>query len=169
MQSLLSFLPSEASPSVPLLSRSAPWAKSIPASKSFPPFELPRRSGTLPRRLQPASLPSREMARMDPTSHRAGSRPNPGGSSPLNDSNRLAGPPPPPQPPPSSPLASFAAEMFVWLWFAPPPSPTTEPKDSSSGGGQGGSGGANDADRMRMQFAPNPRFVMFCHDVLTTS
>ncbi|GAA5837030.1 hypothetical protein JCM3766R1_006509 [Sporobolomyces carnicolor] len=109
------------------------------------------------------------MARMDPTSHRAGSRPNPGGSSPLNDSNRLAGPPPPPQPPPSSPLASFAAEMFVWLWFAPPPSPTTEPKDSSSGGGQGGSGGANDADRMRMQFAPNPRFVMFCHDVLTTT
>ncbi|GAA6006113.1 hypothetical protein JCM11491_002035 [Sporobolomyces phaffii] len=60
--------------------------------------------------------------------------------------------PPPPQP---SPLSSFAAEMFVWLWFAPTHASETEQPEK-------------DADS-RMQFAPSHRFIAFCHDVLTTT
>ncbi|GAA5912690.1 uncharacterized protein JCM6883_006205 [Sporobolomyces salmoneus] len=66
-------------------------------------------------------------------------------------------PPPPPEP---SPLASFAAEMFVWLWFAP----NTDTEEQEDQGEM-----KEDAGMRRMQFAPNARFVMFCHDVLTTT
>ncbi|GAA5975394.1 hypothetical protein JCM5350_006467 [Sporobolomyces pararoseus] len=57
--------------------------------------------------------------------------------------------------PPPSPLATFAAEMFVWLWFAPS---SANEEDS----------GDKEAE-MRMQFAPSSRFVSFCHEVLTTT
>lgn len=63
---------------------------------------------------------------------------------------------PRPQAHPPSPLASFAAEMFVWLWFAP--SSAANPEDQ----------GDKEAE-MRMQFAPSTKFVMFCHEVLTTT
>ncbi|GAA5886883.1 hypothetical protein JCM16303_006748 [Sporobolomyces ruberrimus] len=71
-------------------------------------------------------------------------------------------PPSPPSvlpPPPPSPLASFAAEMFVWLWFAPIHARPTEKQESRSEMEAG----------LRMQFAPSQRFTLFCHDVLTTT
>ncbi|GAA5965069.1 hypothetical protein JCM3765_004846 [Sporobolomyces pararoseus] len=57
--------------------------------------------------------------------------------------------------PPPSPLASFAAEMFVWLWFAPSSAAEEDNGDKEA--------------EMRMQFAPSSRFVSFCHEVLTTT
>jgi len=67
---------------------------------------------------------------------------------------------PPSTPPQSSPLASFAAEMFVWLWFAPSTSEESQRRKGNDAFG---------ASNARLQFAPSQRFISFCHDVLTTS
>ncbi|GAA5944608.1 uncharacterized protein JCM15063_000056 [Sporobolomyces koalae] len=74
----------------------------------------------------------------------------------------------PPSPPPvaalpqPSPLASFAAEMFVWLWFATD-SANDDKQDPASDRDNGSGTSA------RLQFSPSRRFVGFCHDVLTTT
>lgn len=68
----------------------------------------------------------------------------------------------PPSPPlgPVSALAIFAAEMFVWLWFAP----------TSGGAGAGQVGSPEDgAGLARLQVKPTDRFLRFCHEVLSTS
>ncbi|GAA5837502.1 hypothetical protein JCM11251_002123 [Rhodosporidiobolus azoricus] len=61
----------------------------------------------------------------------------------------------------SNPLAVFAAEMFVWLWFAPP----GHKKDGGEGEGNGQSGGGIAKHQVR----PTDRFMRFCHEVLTTT
>ncbi|PRQ74373.1 hypothetical protein AAT19DRAFT_14726 [Rhodotorula toruloides] len=68
----------------------------------------------------------------------------------------------PPSPPlgPISALALFAAEMFVWLWFAP------------TSGGAGAGEAATPEDRAglaRLQVKPTDRFLRFCHEVLSTT
>ncbi|KAL7341896.1 hypothetical protein BJY59DRAFT_55995 [Rhodotorula toruloides] len=68
----------------------------------------------------------------------------------------------PPSPPlgPISALALFAAEMFVWLWFAP----------TSGGAGVGEAATPEDgAGLARLQVKPTDRFLRFCHEVLSTS
>ncbi|BGP26489.1 hypothetical protein Rt10032_c11g4557 [Rhodotorula toruloides] len=68
----------------------------------------------------------------------------------------------PPSPPlgPISALALFAAEMFVWLWFAP----------TSAGAGAGEAASPEDgAGLARLQVKPTDRFLRFCHEVLSTT
>lgn len=68
----------------------------------------------------------------------------------------------PPSPPlgPISALALFAAEMFVWLWFAP----------TSGGAGAGEAATPEDgAGLARLQVKPTDRFLRFCHEILSTS
>ncbi|BGO93742.1 hypothetical protein NBRC10512_006622 [Rhodotorula toruloides] len=68
----------------------------------------------------------------------------------------------PPSPPlgPISALALFAAEMFVWLWFAP----------TSGGAGVGEAATPEDgAGLARLQVKPTDRFLRFCHEVLSTT
>ncbi|GAA5870023.1 hypothetical protein JCM1840_003559 [Sporobolomyces johnsonii] len=85
----------------------------------------------------------------------------------------VAGPPPPiavsvaPPSPPSPPLAhvsslaTFAAEMFVWLWFAP--------SGAGSEADQAREGAGISSSLAKLQFVPTERFVRFCHEVLTTT
>ncbi|BGP18467.1 hypothetical protein JCM10213_003199 [Rhodosporidiobolus nylandii] len=74
---------------------------------------------------------------------------------PIQVSMATPSPPSPPLPPISS-LAQFAAEMFVWLWFAP----STE----------GGAGEAGEASGIgKLQVKPTERFLRFCNEVLTTT
>ncbi|GAA5899756.1 hypothetical protein JCM6882_005427 [Rhodosporidiobolus microsporus] len=72
-------------------------------------------------------------------------------------------PPSPPSPPlaqhVSNPLSLFAAEMFVWLWFAP-----AGGREGSGEEGQVGQSGV-----VKHQVRPTDRFVRFCHEVLTTT
>ncbi|GAA5969561.1 hypothetical protein JCM11641_008160 [Rhodosporidiobolus odoratus] len=67
----------------------------------------------------------------------------------------------PPSPASTAPqvsaLALFAAEMFVWLWFAP------------CGEGESGAQGGEASRVGKLQIKPTNRFLHFCNDVLTTT
>ncbi|GAA5825593.1 hypothetical protein JCM10212_006216 [Sporobolomyces blumeae] len=89
--------------------------------------------------------------------------------SPPTSHSSAAPPPPsagrPPAVAPVSHLSTFAAEMFVWLWFAPA-TVVAPPSSSSSSAAPRRS---TDTAISKLQFAPTPRFVGFCHDVLSTT
>ncbi|GAA6031640.1 hypothetical protein JCM8097_006561 [Rhodosporidiobolus ruineniae] len=119
-----------------------PLSLSPPSSSSFVPYATPS--------ISPQSLPKRQPAMAVAAAPPPISLPT--------------APPSPPSPPLGglSQLAVFAAEMFVWLWFAPP-------------AGEGGAGGAGGRDRAQSagvakhQVKPTDRFLRFCDEVLKTT
>lgn len=80
----------------------------------------------------------------------------------------LFAPPPPPSPPQQrtrvSPLATFASENLVYLWFAPPASHGAEAL-----GGDGRRERTGTAQASKHQLVPSEAFMRFCHNVLATS